>query len=108
MSAIEMHRALLLTKQPSSQINNSNLKFSMAFSKICPKKFISAFKKHGYGNLLCASLIRERILRKYLQLILSGSNKSPTRYSNFSVYYPGVYLQLNMFREFPRPSSGAQ
>jgi hypothetical protein len=26
----------------------------------------------------------------------------------FSVYYPDVYLQLNMFRAFSRPSSGAQ
>ena len=28
--------------------------------------------------------------------------------TNFPVYYPDVYLQLNMFRAFPRPSSGAQ
>jgi hypothetical protein len=28
--------------------------------------------------------------------------------NNFSVYYPDVYLQLNMFRAFSRPSSGAQ
>ena len=27
---------------------------------------------------------------------------------NFSVYYPDVCLQLNMFRAFTRPSSGAQ
>jgi hypothetical protein len=26
----------------------------------------------------------------------------------FPVYYPDVYLQLNMFRAFSRPSSGAQ
>jgi len=37
-----------------------------------------------------------------------NSNKSPTRCNNFSVYYPDVYLQLNMFRAFSRPSSGAQ
>jgi hypothetical protein len=37
-----------------------------------------------------------------------SSNKSPTRCNNFPVYYPDVYLQLNMFRMFPRPSSGAQ
>jgi hypothetical protein len=35
------------------------------------------------------------------------SNKSPTRCNNFPVYYPDVYLQLNMFRAFCRPSSGA-
>jgi hypothetical protein len=32
----------------------------------------------------------------------------PTRSKNFPVYHPDVYLQLNMFREFPCPSSGAQ
>ena len=37
-----------------------------------------------------------------------NSNKSPTRCNNFSVYYPDVCLQLNMFRAFSRPSSGAQ
>ena len=36
------------------------------------------------------------------------SNKSPTWCNNFSVYYPDVYLELNMFRAFSRPSSGAQ
>jgi hypothetical protein len=28
--------------------------------------------------------------------------------NNFSVYYPDVYLQLNVFRALSRPSSGAQ
>jgi hypothetical protein len=37
-----------------------------------------------------------------------NSNKSPTRCNNFPVYYPDVYLQLNMFRVFSCPSSGAQ
>ena len=37
-----------------------------------------------------------------------NSNKSPTWCNNFSVYYPDVCLQLNMFRAFFRPSSGAQ
>jgi hypothetical protein len=37
-----------------------------------------------------------------------NSNKSPTRCNNFSVYYPDVCLQLNTFRTFSRPSSGAQ
>jgi hypothetical protein len=39
---------------------------------------------------------------------ISCSNKSPTRCNYFPVYYPDVYLQLNMFRAFSRPSSGAQ
>jgi len=37
-----------------------------------------------------------------------NSNKSPTWCKNFSVYYLDVCLQLNMFRAFSRPSSGAQ
>jgi hypothetical protein len=37
-----------------------------------------------------------------------NSNKSPTWCNNFSVYYPDIYLQLNMFRAFSRPSWGAQ
>jgi len=37
-----------------------------------------------------------------------NSNKSPTRCNNFPVYYPDVYLQLNMFWVFSHPSSGAQ
>ena len=37
-----------------------------------------------------------------------NSNKSPTWCNNFSVYYPDVCLQLNMFPAFPRPSTGAQ
>ena len=40
--------------------------------------------------------------------ILNCSNKSTTRCNSFPVYYPDVYLQLNMFRAFSRPSSGAQ
>ena len=30
--------------------------------------------------------------------IESFSNKSPTRCNNFPVYYPDVYIHLNMFR----------
>ena len=37
-----------------------------------------------------------------------NSNKSPAWCNNFSVYYHDVCLQLNMFRAFSRPSSGAQ
>ena len=37
-----------------------------------------------------------------------NSNKSRTWCNNFSVYYPDFCLQLNMFRAFFRPSSGAQ
>jgi len=50
---------------------------------------------------------------KYLYKLPEGdieenSNKSPPRCNSFPVYYPDVYLQLNMFRAFSRPLSGAQ
>jgi hypothetical protein len=44
------------------------------------------------------------IMRNYKKY----SNKSPTRCNNFPVYYPDVYLQLDVFRAFSRPLSGAQ
>jgi hypothetical protein len=37
-----------------------------------------------------------------------NSNKSTTWCNSFSVYYPDVCLQLNMFQAFSCPSSGAQ
>jgi hypothetical protein len=37
-----------------------------------------------------------------------NSNKSPTWCNSFSVYYPDVSLQLNMFRAFSRSPLGAQ
>jgi hypothetical protein len=37
-----------------------------------------------------------------------NSDKSPTRCNNLPVYYPDVYLQLNRFQTFSRPSSGVQ
>jgi hypothetical protein len=37
-----------------------------------------------------------------------NSDKSKTWCNNFSVYYPDVCLQLNIFRAFSRPSSGSQ
>jgi hypothetical protein len=40
--------------------------------------------------------------------ITFNSNKSPTWCNSYSVPYPDVCLQLNRFRAFSRPSSGAQ
>ena len=56
-------------------------------------------------------------MEKYIQVhrlnlmpinITDNSNKSPTKCKNFPVYFSDVYLQLNMFRAFSRPSSGAR
>jgi len=43
--------------------------------------------------------------RKFLLLIQINQ---PTRCNNFSSFLFDVYVQLNMFRASPRPSSGAQ
>jgi len=52
---------------------------------------------------------QEQWLREHVsKLLLYNSNKSPTRCNSFPVYYPDVYLHLNMFRAFFRPSSGAR
>ena len=48
------------------------------------------------------------ILTFWHRSLTFNSNKSPTWCNSFSVYYPDVCLQLNMFRAFSRPSSGAQ
>ena len=73
------------------------------------------FGSPGWQNLIQAvcSLTDEIIhdnleeLRKEM-LVTFNPNKSPTRCNNFPVYYPDVSLQLNMFRTFSSPSSGAQ
>ena len=65
----------------------------------------------NYGST--ASSLKKR---KEFELVLTfwhrsftfNSNKSQTWCNSFSVYYPDVCLQLNMFRAFSRPSSGAQ
>jgi hypothetical protein len=56
-------------------------------------------KRRRIGNELAISRVRNK---EYI------SNKSPTICNNFPVSYPDVYLQLNMFRAFSRPSSRAQ
>jgi len=59
----------------------------------------SCFQKLSYAG---------NILTFWHRNFIFNSNKSPTRCNSFSVYYPDVCLQLNMFRAFSRPSSGAQ
>ena len=75
--------------------------------------------KECLTNLISRNLYLERstyfVILNVLMLLVcrwnfisSNSNKSPTRCNSFPVYYPDVYLQLNMSRAFSRPSSGAQ
>ena len=48
------------------------------------------------------------ILGEVMRTNILSSNKSPTRCNNSSVYCPDLYLQLNVFWAFSRPSSGAR
>jgi hypothetical protein len=50
----------------------------------------------------------EPVLTFWHRSFTFNSNKSLTWCNNFSVYYPEVCLQLNMFWAFSRPSSGAE
>jgi hypothetical protein len=54
------------------------------------------------------SQIESRCLTFWHRSFTFNSNKSPTWCNSFSVYYPDVCLQLNLFWAFSRPSSGAQ
>ena len=59
-------------------------------------------------QLISLHLILSEVIKLFKESKNFNRNKSPTRCNNFSVYYPDVYLQLNMFRAFSHPSSGAQ
>jgi hypothetical protein len=72
-------------------------------------------KDTWFSNLIRFSIyyiIALSVLRVWLTFwhrsFTFNSNKSPTWCNSFSVYYPDVCLQLNMFRAFSHPSSGAQ
>jgi hypothetical protein len=60
---------------------------------------------HSYNQKIC--IIAWCSLTFWHRSFTFNSNKSPTWCKNFSVYYPDVCLQLNMFRAFSRTSSGA-
>jgi hypothetical protein len=82
------------------------------------KKFILVFTSSTsyFCQILMILQFSEQIFEKYSiwnlnfwnQSFTFNSNKSPTWCNSFSVYYPEVCLQLNMFRAFSHPSSGAQ
>jgi len=55
------------------------------------------FVKYGPGDLYENSWHTQ--FRFQSNKIGDNSNKSPTRCNNFPVYYPDIYLQLNMFRD---------
>jgi hypothetical protein len=82
------------------------------------KKFILVFisSTSYFCQILMILQFSQQIFEKYSiwnltfwhQSFTFNSNKSPTWCNSFSVYYPDVCLQLNMFRTFSRPSLGAQ
>ena len=75
-------------------------------ARICQHTFHAAgLKPYGYGHQRYAFGTLTAQTYIYTRF---NSNKSPTRCNNFPVYYPDVYLQLNMFRAFSCPLSGAQ
>ena len=51
---------------------------------------------------------KKRYLSKTISNSKNHSNKPLTKCNNFPVYYRDVYLQLNIFWAFSRPSSGGQ
>jgi hypothetical protein len=69
---------------------------------------ISAILRFFYANVVIRISIKDLNLTFWHRSFTFNSNKSPTWCNNFSVYYPDICLQLNMFRAFSCPSSGAQ
>ena len=96
---------LFLTDGRTDRHDEAN---SLFFSKFCAKRL----KMRAAAPHLppCVSMARclLNILTFWHRSFTFNSNKSPSWRNNFSVYYPDVCLQLNMFRAFYRPSSGAQ
>jgi hypothetical protein len=79
------------------------------FICICRKIELSHFAcKAVFVSLVTCIALLTGCLTFWHQSFTFNSNKSPTSCNNFSVYCPDVCLQLNMFRAFSRPSSGAQ
>jgi hypothetical protein len=65
-------------------------------------------------QIILKLILQERYDRRLIRLNFShrsftfNLNKLPTWCNNFLVYSPDVCLQLNRFRAFSRPSSGAR
>jgi hypothetical protein len=87
-----------LLKQPLCHVNTSH--WIQWRGGLCVSVFsLCFFEKYNF-SAACLTF--------WHQSFTFNSNKSPTWCNNFSVYYPDVCLQLNMFRAFSRLSSGAQ
>jgi len=91
------HNILTCTSQTTSVITMAS----------CFKQAIPKYRNEIQQTRLAAGAMSPATLTFSHRSFTFNSNKSPTQCNNFSVYYPDVCLQLNTFREFSRPSSGA-
>jgi hypothetical protein len=91
-------------------MHSQNWEKRLLTSRVCP--FICTkqlgshwmdFHDSWYLSIFWKS-VRKLSLTFWHRSFTFNSNKSPTWYNNFSVYYPDICLQLNMFRVFSRPS----
>ena len=118
--AFQRNRFHHTTSQLTSALRPRSVLQILAQQCVC---LFSAICYHRHETLLtlhwqdCNSLVdKPRLTASQYIYILTfwhrsftfNSNKSPTWRNSFSVYYPDVCLQLNMFRAFSRPSSGGQ
>jgi hypothetical protein len=93
----------ILFSSPSHIHTNKNVKKHTHICRVCIVIFTFSHRggwKENIPNWM--------VLNFWYRSFTFNSNKSATWCNNFPVYYPDVCLQLNMFRAFSRPSSGAQ
>ena len=93
------------------QLTNVNMVSASTCQGSSFRSAVSRNRNSSDGTVteLCARRLRYRSsIPRRLRSCPFNSNKSPTRCNSFPVYYPDVCLQLNIFRAFSRPSSGAQ
>ena len=88
-------------------LNKCLLCFRNCDKNIMSLKYLAVFSYRS-SSFLSISPSQFPLLTFWHRSFTFNSIKSPTWCNNFSVYYPDVCLQLNMFRAFSRPSSGAQ
>ena len=116
-----VHRCCFTTVQitPSCRLCCSKLELNSRIGKIL-FRFCTTSASLSVKNILFNNsrefldqnqpvvTIRCFLLKLLVPEFYINSNKSPTWSNNFSLYYPGVCLQLNTLRAFSRPPSRAQ
>ena len=97
MSLSRVH--CLLSKQKNNRATNKSPIVSKALSLVSGERH-SIYVRKKFENLIL--FFPKKNSPSIIQI------NQPTRRNNFSSLLRDVYLQLNMFRESSRPSSGAQ